>query len=110
VGRQLVMFTDPTLATLEPGSGIVDSRTPIVWLDFVFEPRGRAGESFSWWCLELASTIVRQENATWVCRGIAGGPSDSGDSAHLALERATEGLIKQQKLAARVLDQIASRV
>lgn len=88
----------------------VDNRLAIIWRGFEFTSRGRpTTDHWMWRNEELCSTLTRYDNGVWICRGIAGGPSDSGDSAALAIERAVDGLVKQQELARKTLAKIALR-
>ncbi len=97
-------------AGLEPGSGIGVVSEPIGWRGYEFAPRGRQGETIVWWCIELACTVVRYDLGSWVCRGMAGGPSANGASAAHAIDNALLGLHQQHTLAGKILAQVAERL
>jgi hypothetical protein len=87
----------------------IDRRRSVQWGGFEFSSIGRISDRWEWRCLELCATLARYDNGTWICRGVAGGPSDSGDSEDCAVRRAIDGLRKQQALATATLALIAER-
>lgn len=58
---------------------------------------------------DLSIPIDHRRPITWRGFEFTSGPSDSGDSAALAIERAVDGLVKQQDLARKTLAKIALR-